>query len=66
MARCTMLVNKLLMSVRAVGYGSLVDIQDKINRAKSEHAFSGKLTFQIPYNYAGRVFVLMLAKQNTA
>ena len=40
-----MVVNKRLTSLRAVGFGSLVNIRDKINLETSEHAFFGKLIF---------------------
>ena len=33
------------MSLRATGFGSLVNIRDKINLKKSEHAFLGKTDF---------------------
>ena len=42
MARYTMVVNKRLTSLRAVGFGSLVNIRDKINLETLEHAFLGK------------------------
>ena len=45
MARYTMVVNKRKTSLRAVGFGSLVNIQDKINLETSEHAFLGKTVF---------------------
>ena len=45
MARYTMVVNKRLTSLRAVGFRSLVNIRDKINLETSEHAFLGKPDF---------------------
>ena len=45
MARYTMVVNKRYTSLRAVGFGSPVYIQDKINLETSEHAFLGKTDF---------------------
>ena len=45
MARYTMVVNKQQTSFRAVGFGSLVNIRDKINLETSEHAFLGKTDF---------------------
>ena len=45
MARYTIVVNKRLTSLRAVGVGSLVNIRDKINLETSEHAFLGKADF---------------------
>ena len=38
-------VIKRNMPLRAVGFGSLVNIQDKINLETSEHAFLGKTDF---------------------
>ena len=40
-----MVVNKRLTSLRAVGFGLLVNIRDKINIETSEHAFLGKTDF---------------------
>ena len=40
-----MVVNKRYTSLRAVGFGSLVNIRDKINLETSEHAFLGKPYF---------------------
>ena len=37
-----MVVNKRYTSLRAVGFGLLVNILDKINIETSEHAFLGK------------------------
>ena len=49
MARFTMVVNKRQTSLRAVKFGSLVNIQEKINQVTTEHALFGKkLTSQIP------------------
>ena len=45
MARYTMVVNKQLTSLRAVGFGSLVKIPDKINLETSEHASLEKTDF---------------------
>ena len=45
MARYTLGVNKRLTSLRAVGFGSLVNIRDKINQETSEHAFLGMTDF---------------------
>ena len=45
MARYTMVVNKRLTSRRADGFGSLVNIRDKINLETSEHDFLGKTDF---------------------
>ena len=45
MARYTMIVNKRYTSLRAVGFGLLVNIRDKINIETSEHAFLGKTDF---------------------
>ena len=45
MVRYTMVVNKRYTSLRAVGFGSLVNIQDKINLETSEHAFLGNTDF---------------------
>ena len=65
MARYTMVGNKRYTSHRAVGFGSLVNIPDKINLETSKHAWEN-LTFQISEKYAGTVFILTLAKQNKA
>ena len=40
-----MVVNKQKTSLRAVGFGSLVIIRDKINLETTEHAFFGKTDF---------------------
>ena len=53
------------MSLRAVGFGSLVNIQHKINLETSEHVFLGKPDFSDTI-HAGRVFILTLDEQNTA
>ena len=45
MARYTMVVNKQKMSLRAVRFGLLVNLLDKINLETSEHAFLGKPDF---------------------
>ena len=45
MARYTMVVNKRKTSLRAVGFGSLVNKQDKINLETTEHAFFVKTDF---------------------
>ena len=45
MARYTMVVNKRLTSLRAVGLGSLLNIRNKINLETSEHAFLWKIDF---------------------
>ena len=45
MARYAMVVNKRQTSLRAVGFGSLVNIRDKINLETSEHAFLVKTDF---------------------
>ena len=45
MARYTMIVNKRCTSLRAVGFGWLVNLQDKINLETSEHTFLGKPDF---------------------
>ena len=42
MARYTMVVNKRKTSLRAVGFVSPVNIQDKINLETTEHAFFEK------------------------
>ena len=44
-ARYTMAVNKRYTSLRATRFESLVNIRDKINLKKSEHAFLGKTDF---------------------
>ena len=66
MPRYTKTENKQLMSLRAVGFVSLVYIRDKTNLEVSGDAFWEKLTFQIPSKYASRVFILTLAKQSTS
>ena len=53
------------MSFKAVGFGSLVSIRDKINLYASEHAFLGKTDFPDTVKFAGKVFILTLAKLNT-
>ena len=45
MARYTMVVNKRLASLRAVGFRSLVNIRVKVNLGTSQHAFLGKTDF---------------------
>ena len=45
MARYTMVVNKRLTLLTAVGFGSLVNIRDKNNLETPEHAFLGKTDF---------------------
>ena len=40
-----MVVNKRYTSLRAVGFGWLVNIRDKINLETSEHAFLEKTDF---------------------
>ena len=45
MGRYTMAVNKRKTSLRAVGFGSLVNIRGKINLEITEHAFFGKTDF---------------------
>ena len=44
-ARDTMVVKKRLTSLRAVGFGSLVNIRDQIKIETSEHAFLEKTDF---------------------
>ena len=45
MARYTIVVNKRNTSLRAIVFGSLVNIRDKINLETLEHAFFGKTEF---------------------
>ena len=45
MARYTIVVNKRKTSLRAVGFGSLVNIRVKIDLETSEHAFLEKPDF---------------------
>ena len=44
-SRYTIVVNKRLTSLRAVGFESLLNIRDKINIETPEHAFLGKTDF---------------------
>ena len=41
----TMVVKKRKTAVRAVGFGSLVNIREKINLETIEHSFIGKTDF---------------------
>ena len=45
MTRYTIVVNKRLTSLKAVGFGLLVNMRNKINIETSEHAFLGKPYF---------------------
>ena len=45
MTRYTMVVNKRKTSLRAAGFGSLMNIRDKINLETLEHALVGKTDF---------------------